>query len=83
MLCPLFTNSLEPKSYTQASRLPEWQAAMQHELTALELNKTWELVTLLKNKRTIGCKWVFKVNYKANGTIERHKARLVAKGYTQ
>ena len=56
---------------------------MQHELTALELNKTWELVTLLKNKRTIGCKWVFKVKYKAGGTIERHKARLVAKGYTQ
>ena len=56
---------------------------MQHELTALELNKTWELVTLLKNKRTIGCKWVFKVKYKVGGTIERHKARLVAKGYTQ
>ena len=56
---------------------------MQHELTALELNKTWELVTLPKNKRTIGCKWVFKVKYKADGTIERHKARLVAKGYTQ
>ncbi|RVW34543.1 Retrovirus-related Pol polyprotein from transposon RE1 [Vitis vinifera] len=56
---------------------------MQHELTALELNKTWKLVTLPKNKRTIGCKWVFKVKYKADGTIERHKARLVAKGYTQ
>ena len=34
-------------------------------------------------KSTIGCKWVFRTKFKANGDIERHKARLVAKGYTQ
>lgn len=52
-------------------------------LNSLELNNTWELVTLPKHKQTIGCKWVFRINYKADGTIKRHKARLVAKGYTQ
>ena len=31
----------------------------------------------------VGCKWVFNVKYKADGTLERYKARLVAKGYTQ
>ena len=54
---------------------------MKNEINALELNKTWELVTLPKDKKTIGCKWVFKVKYKDDGTIERHKARLVAEGY--
>ena len=34
-------------------------------------------------KKTVGCKWVFSVQYHADGTIERYKARLVAKGYTQ
>ena len=31
----------------------------------------------------MGCKGVFKIKHKADGTIERYKARLVAKGYTQ
>jgi len=38
---------------------------------------------LPSGKTAIGCKWVYKVKHKADGTIERHKARLVAKGYTQ
>ena len=31
----------------------------------------------------MGCKWVFTVKFKVNGSIERHKARLATKGYTQ
>lgn len=56
---------------------------MKNELNALELSKTCELVTLPKNKQTIGYNWIFRIKYKYDGTIERHKARLVAKGYNQ
>ena len=38
---------------------------------------------LLISLLTIGCKWVYKVKLKFDGTLERYKARLVAKGYTQ
>ena len=41
------------------------------------------LEPLPEGKKTVGCRWVFSVKHKADGTIERFKARLVAKGYTQ
>jgi len=38
---------------------------------------------LPKEKTTICCKWIFKIKYKTNGTVERYKAMLLAKGCTQ
>jgi hypothetical protein len=31
----------------------------------------------------VGCKWVFTMKHKVDGSIDRYKARLVAKGSTQ
>jgi Reverse transcriptase (RNA-dependent DNA polymerase) len=56
---------------------------MDEELDALEKNQTWEICVLLKDKIPVDCKWVYKIKYHSDGTIERYKARLVAKGYTQ
>ena len=33
--------------------------------------------------KPIGCRWVFTVKLKLDGSIDRYKARLVAKGYAQ
>jgi hypothetical protein len=56
---------------------------MSAELEALAKTGTWVIVDLPPQAKPIGSKWVYKVKYKADGTIERHKARLVAKGYSQ
>lgn len=61
----------------------EWCEAMEKEITALEENGTCTLTDLPPNKRSIGCKYVYKVKYNADGSIERCKARFVTKGYTQ
>ncbi|KAA0052170.1 Cysteine-rich RLK (receptor-like protein kinase) 8 [Cucumis melo var. makuwa] len=53
------------------------------EMKALEKNRTWEICALPKGHKTVGCKWVFSLKYKADGTLDRHKARLVANGFTQ
>jgi hypothetical protein len=41
------------------------------------------LVSPPAHKRPIGCKWVYKIKYNPDGTVERYKARLVANGYSQ
>jgi hypothetical protein len=54
---------------------------MNDELDALSKTGTWSFVDLPPHTKPIGSKWVYKVKYKADGSVERHKARLVAKGY--
>ncbi|GAU47849.1 hypothetical protein TSUD_404260 [Trifolium subterraneum] len=56
---------------------------MNEEMKSLKKNNTWELVDCPPGKKIVGCRWVYTVKYKVDGTIERFKARLVAKGYTQ
>ncbi|XP_048129507.1 receptor kinase-like protein Xa21 [Rhodamnia argentea] len=56
---------------------------MSSEIQALKQNDTWDIVSLPPGKQPIGCKWVYRIKYNSDGTIERYKARLVAKGYTQ
>ena len=44
-------------------------------LNTLRKNGTWEVVNLPIDQKTVGCKWVFIMKCKANGSVERFKAR--------
>ena len=74
---------IEPRNFEEARKCPKWITAMDNELGALRRAKTWEFQDLPKGKKTIGCRWVFKVKTKSDGSLERYKARLVANGYSQ
>ncbi|KAL0449266.1 UNVERIFIED_CONTAM: Retrovirus-related Pol polyprotein from transposon RE2 [Sesamum latifolium] len=52
-------------------------------IVGLRKNHTWEITSLPQGKKPIGCKWVYKLKLKDDGSVERCKARLVAKGFSQ
>ncbi|GKV09408.1 hypothetical protein SLEP1_g20916 [Rubroshorea leprosula] len=73
----------EPTCYDEAYGKQEWENSMKEEIDSIEKNNTWELVDKPEGKTPIGVKWVYRVKYKANGSVQKYKARLVAKGYVQ
>jgi len=82
-LLTAITNHDEPKYFSQAIKDDRWKDAMRKEISALEENQTWTYAILPAGKRVLGCKWVYKIKYNADGTVERFKARLVILGNTQ
>ncbi|KAI5348930.1 hypothetical protein L3X38_001817 [Prunus dulcis] len=81
-LCQL-SSICVPTKLQDALSNPKWMDAMNVVMDALNKNKTWDLVHLPRGKKAVGCRWVFTLKHKADGSIDRDQARLVAKGYTQ
>lgn len=76
-------SATEPKSYNQAIRDEVWRDAMGNEFKAHKINGTWSVTDLPPGKKALGNMWVYKLNSRADGTLERHKARLVVLGNRQ
>ncbi|KAM1709738.1 hypothetical protein TB1_000224 [Malus domestica] len=73
----------EPQNFYEANNQVVWKEAMRDELKALDQHKTWSITKLPQGKKAVGCKWIYKIKFNSDGSIERHKARLVARGFTQ
>ncbi|XP_076933194.1 uncharacterized protein LOC143599004 [Bidens hawaiensis] len=72
------TAHTEPRGIKSAAKDPKWLAAMHEELDALHINRTWTLVPRPPSTNIVGSKWVYRIKYHSDGSIERYKARLVA-----
>lgn len=58
-----------PRDWKEAKPNPTWKEAMLEELTALEKNKTWDLVPFPVGKKLVSCKWVYTVKQNPDGKI--------------
>lgn len=71
----------EPTRVSEALSIPEWKLAMTKEFEALTDNGTWNLVPFSKDTNIISTKWVFRIKYCKDGTIERYKYVLWQRGF--
>ncbi|CAI9773311.1 unnamed protein product [Fraxinus pennsylvanica] len=76
-------NISEPKNVTEAMMNDDWKKAMGEEFNALTKTETWELVPPSPTYNIVVNKWIFKLKYNTDGSVQRFKARLVAKGFHQ
>ena len=72
----------EPQTYSEAKGIPKWEQAMTSKHQSLLKNNTWVLSNLPPRKKPIGYKWVYKIKYKSDGTLDKYKAHLVPKGFS-
>ena len=73
----------DPTTFAEASRNPDWDAAMDEEYRSLMTNDTWILFLFQKEENFNRCKWVYRTKYASDGSVEILKARLVSKVFSQ
>nr|GEZ23189.1 zinc finger, CCHC-type [Tanacetum cinerariifolium] len=75
-----------PKTYKEAiaSRNSAFlKDAIDDEIDSLVSNNTWELLNLPPGSKAIGCRWVFRIKYHIDGSIQTFKATLVIQVFSQ
>ncbi|XP_017613474.1 uncharacterized mitochondrial protein AtMg00820-like [Gossypium arboreum] len=68
---------MEPQFFKESVKNAGWRSSMQMEVRALKANGTWMIKSFPPRNKTLGSKWVYKIKYNSDGTIERLKAHLV------
>jgi hypothetical protein len=82
----VFEEPLTVKEAMASEHAAEWRKAMDDEIDSLIKFNCFERVKrseALEHGKLVKSKWVFKVKYNEDGSLQRFKARLVAKGFTQ
>ena len=56
---------------------------MVEEYGSIMTNDVWEVVPRPQDRSVVGSRWIYKIKYVADVSVEKYKARFVAKGYAQ
>jgi len=71
----------EPSSFQEAVQHQVWVDATMEEYSSIMINDVWEVVPRPQDRSVVRLRWINKVKYDADGSVEKHKTKFVAKGY--
>ena len=80
--CIIYAPLTKPRPISEAFFIKERRVAMDLEFQVLCANNSWSLVPPHLDRQLVGCKGVFNVKQKFDGSVNKYKARLVAKGFS-
>lgn len=72
----------KPKILKTTFKLKEWVTAMKEE-QSLHNSHTWMLVPHPIDVNMVGSKWIYRIKFEKDGSLDRYKTKLVVKGFTQ
>eukprot|EP00253_Pinus_taeda_P031336 PITA_31336 len=56
---------------------------MVEEYNSIMVNDVWEVVPRPQDRSMVGSRWIYKIKYAADDSVEKYKATFMAKGYAQ
>jgi hypothetical protein len=68
----------KPRTFVQAVDQQVWREAMVEEYDSIVRNDVWEVVLRPMGKSVATSRWLYKIKYAADGSIEKHKPHFVA-----
>eukprot|EP00253_Pinus_taeda_P012114 PITA_12114 len=73
----------EPSSFQEAAQHQVWVDAMVEEYSSIMTNDVWEVVSRPEDRSVVGSRWIYKIKYVVDGSVEKYKVGFVANGYEQ
>jgi hypothetical protein len=73
----------KPSTFEEAAGRQVWRDAMMEEYNSIMKNDVWEIVPRPEGKSMVTSRWLYKLKYAADGSIEKYKAHFVAPGFSQ
>ena len=74
---------VETSNIQEATQHQVWVNAMVEEYISIMTNDVWEVVSRPEDRPIVGSRWIYKIKYVADDSVENYKDRFMAKGYAQ
>ena len=72
-----------PSSFEEATKDQVWKDVMLEEYNSILSNDVWEVVLRPQGKSWVTSKWIYKVKFSVDDSVEKCKARFMARGFSQ